>query len=96
MRPSALVHQNIDRVREVISRFPVCNPRLFGSTARGDDRPDNDVDILVDPLPQTTFFDLAELEMELERTLGCKVQISTPGGLAPDVAERVEPDLRPM
>jgi hypothetical protein len=96
MKPSALIHQHIASVREVISRFPVRNPRLFGSAARGDDRPDSDVDILVDPLPQATLYDLADLEMELERVLGCKVQIQTPGGLAADVKERVRPDLRPM
>jgi predicted nucleotidyltransferase len=96
MKPSALIRQHMDSVREVISRFPVRNPRLFGSAARGDDGPESDVDILVDTLPETTFYDLADLEMELERLLGCKVQVQTPGGLAADVAERVRPDLRPM
>ncbi len=96
MKPSALIHRHIYSVRAVIARFPVRNPRLFGSAARGDDGPDSDVDILVDPLPETTFYDLADLEMELEQLLGCKVQIQTPGGLAADVAERVRPDLRPM
>jgi predicted nucleotidyltransferase len=96
MKPSALIHQHIDSVREVISRFPVRNPRLFGSAARGDDHPGSDIDILVEPLPETTFYDLAALEMELERVLGCRVQVQTPGGLAADVAERVRPDLRPV
>src|ERR1700682_5310871 len=58
MRPSTLLQQHIDQVREATSRYPVHNPRLFGSSARGDDRQDSDVDILVDPLPQTTFYDL--------------------------------------
>jgi uncharacterized protein len=96
MRPSALVRQHLDQVKKVISHYPVRNPRLFGSSARGDDRPDSDVDILVDPLPQTTLYDLAELELELERILGCKVDVRTPGELAPEVAERVASDLRPM
>jgi len=96
MKPSALIHQHIDSIREVLSRYPVRNPRLFGSAARGDDRPDSDIDILVDPLPEATFYDLADLEMELERILGCKVEVQTPGGLPADVAERVQADLRPM
>ena len=96
MRPSALVRQRIGQVREAISHYPVRNPRLFGSSARGDDRQDSDIDILVDPMPQTTFYDLAELEIELEQILGCKVDVRTPGELAPEVAARVAPDLRPM
>jgi uncharacterized protein len=96
MRPSTLLQQHIDQVREAISRYPVRNPRLFGSSARGDDRQDSDIDILVDPLPQTTFYDLADLEMELEDILGCKVDVRTPRELALEVAERVAPDLRTM
>lgn len=98
MRPSALVRQHIVQMKEAISHYPVRNPRLFGSSARGDDRQDSDVDILVDPLPQTTLYDLAELELELEleSILGCKVDVRTPGELAPEVAERVASDLRPM
>jgi predicted nucleotidyltransferase len=96
MRPSTLLQQHIDQVQEAISRYPVRNPRLFGSSARGDDRQDSDVDILVDPLPQTTFYDLADLEIELEDILGCKVEVRTPRELAPEVAERVAPDLRTM
>ena len=96
MRPSVLVRQHIDQVKKAISHYPVRNPRLFGSSARGDDRQDSDVDILVDPLPQTTLYDLAELELELESILGCRVDVRTPGELAPEVAERVASDLRPM
>lgn len=96
MRPSDLVRQRIDQVKKAISHYPVRNPRLFGSSARGDDRQGSDVDILVDPLPHTTLYDLAELELELESILGCKVDVRTPGELAPEVAERVASDLRPM
>lgn len=96
MTPSAVVRQNLERVKNTIARYPVRNARLFGSSARGDDRPDSDVDILVDPEPQTTLYDLADLELELEALLGCKVDVRTPGDLAPEVADRVARDLRPM
>jgi uncharacterized protein len=36
---------------EVLSRYGASNPRLFGSVARGDARPDSDVDLLVDLEP---------------------------------------------
>ncbi len=94
MRPSTLLRQRIGRVKDAIAHYPVRNPRLFGSSARGDDRRNSDIDILVDPEPQTTLYDLAELEMELEEILGCKVDVRTPGDLAPEVARRVAVDLQ--
>jgi predicted nucleotidyltransferase len=96
MKPSASLSKNLDRVLEAISRYPVRNPRLFGSAARGEDAETSDLDILVEPDAHTTFYDLAELEMELESILGCRVEVLTPGGLAPDVRERMMSDLRPM
>jgi hypothetical protein len=36
-------------VRAVIARYPVANPRIFGSVARGEDEEGSDLDLLVDP-----------------------------------------------
>ena len=38
----------------------------------------SDLDILVDPLPHTTLFDLGGLQVELEQMLGVKVDVLTP------------------
>jgi predicted nucleotidyltransferase len=50
------------------------------------------------PRPQSSesasFYDLARLELELESILGCKVDVLTPAGLAPDIADRTISDLR--
>jgi predicted nucleotidyltransferase len=70
------------------------NPRIFGSTARGDDAEGSDLDILIEAPPGTTLYDLARVE--LESVLGCKVEVLTRGFLAPDVAESVETDLAPI
>ena len=96
MTPSQLLSKHMGEVRRAMSRYPVRNPRVFGSAARGEDGETSDLDILVDAQHGTTFYDLARLEMELESILGCRVQVLTPGDLAPEVADRVRPDLRPM
>ncbi len=72
------------------------NPRLFGSVARRDDSSESDLDIIVDVLPGTTLYDLAETEIAVERLLGCKVEVLTAGFLAPDVALRAERDMIPL
>ncbi len=88
-RPSVALHANSDRVIEILSRFDVENPRVFGSVARNEDDETTDLDILVDPGEALTLFDLARLESELSEALGCKVEVVTPGSLADDVARNV-------
>jgi uncharacterized protein len=96
MRPSISLEKNRDRVREVLQRFGMANPRNFGSAARGEDNAASDLDILVDAPTGTSLYDLAAVEVELEAILGCKVEALTKGFLAPDIAERAEADLLPI
>jgi len=70
-------------------RFPVANPRIFGSVLHGTDTEGSDLDLLVDALPGATLFDLGNLLEELEDLLGVTVDLLTPGDLPPNVRNRV-------
>jgi uncharacterized protein len=96
MRPSVSIARHRGQVREILERHRMGNPRIFGSTARGDDADGSDLDILIEAPPGTTLYDLARVELELESVLGCKVEVLTKGFLAPDVAEDAEADLAPI
>src|SRR3954449_6278292 len=96
MRPSISLKNNRSGVREVLQRFGMTNPRVFGSAARGEDTDNSDLDILIDAPPGTSLYDLAAVEVELETILGCKVEVLTKGFLAPDVARRAEIDHLPI
>ena len=96
MKPSVSIAKHRDQVREILERHRMGNPRIFGSTARGDDAEGSDLDILIEAPPGTTLYDLARIELELESVLGCKVEVLTSGFLAPDVAERAEADFAPL
>jgi len=50
MRPSEALAKHRDEVLAIIARYPVTNPRIFGSVARGDDVEGSDVDILCELL----------------------------------------------
>ena len=63
MRPSISLHNNRDRVREVLRRFGMVNPRIFGSVARGEDNDASDLDILVDASTGMSLYDLAAVEI---------------------------------
>lgn len=81
MKPSVVLDQNRNAIREAASRFRTGNLRVFGSVLRGDDRDGSDLDLLVDPLPGATLFDLGGLQVELEELLGVHVDLLTPGDL---------------
>ena len=83
MRPSLALKANADRVIANLSRFDVRNPRTFGSMARAEDGDQSDLNILVDPGEELTFFDLARLERELSAVLGCRVEVTTPSAPRP-------------
>lgn len=55
--------------------------RLFGSVARGEESPSSDVDLLITLEPGRTLLDLARLEADLERVLGCRVDVVTEAAL---------------
>jgi uncharacterized protein len=92
MRPSEALAKHRDEVLRIIARYPVSNPRVFGSAARGDDAEGSDLDLLVDRYGPMTFFDLFRLEDEISAVVGCPVEIAT--GLKPYAMATVAVDLR--
>jgi predicted nucleotidyltransferase len=77
------------RILEAARSRGAQNVRVFGSIARGDQRPDSDVDFLVDFEPGRSLLDLTGLMLDLEATLGCKVDVVSSRGLRPRLAEQV-------
>jgi uncharacterized protein len=64
---------------------------LFGSSVRGDRRPDSDVDVLIDIAPDMRFslLDLVGVKDFLEDRLGRSVDVVTKEGLEPLIRDRV-------
>lgn len=69
------------------------NARVFGSVARGDDRPDSDLDLLVELPAGTGLLRIARIEAELEAILGTRVDLVSAASLKPGARERVRQDL---
>jgi len=59
----------------VLRRYGVTRAALFGSAARGDMRPDSDVDILVQMPKNARLLDVLGLQTELEETLSRPVDL---------------------
>jgi predicted nucleotidyltransferase len=63
--------------------------RVFGSVARGDARPDSDLDLLVAMDDGRSLLDLIGLGQDLEELLGRKVDVVSESGLSVHVRDRV-------
>ncbi len=64
-----------EEILALAAQYDAVNVRIFGSVARGDDRPDSDVDFLVDVQRQWSLFDHIGLIQDLEDLLGRKVDL---------------------
>jgi len=96
MRPSQALSQHRDAVCQAAARYRVANPRVFGSALHGHDVEGSDLDLLVDPLPGTTLFDLGGLQDELQTLLGVSVDVLTPKDLPPKFRDAVVQEARPL
>jgi len=70
---------------------------VFGSYARGESIPDSEVDLLValrpsEKRPRLGLFEVIRLEKELEKKLGCAVDLVTEEGLSPRIRSNVKKD----
>jgi len=96
MKPSDSFQAHRQALREIIARYGVVRPRVFGSAARGDDHEGSDLDLLVEPAPTTTLFTLAALQIDAERLLGVPVDVLTPKSLPRASRERILKEAIPV
>lgn len=96
MRPSQALNQHREAVCLAAARYRVANPRVFGSALHGNDREGSDLDLLVDPLPGTTLFDLGGLQDELQELLGVSVDVLTLKDLPAKFRDVVAQEARPV
>lgn len=81
MKPSQALSIHRDAVRKIVESHCAGNARVFGSSAKGTDTEDSDLDILVDPTQDATLFDIGAIRFELRSLLGVPVDVLTPDAL---------------
>jgi predicted nucleotidyltransferase len=89
------LRQHADAVRRIANLHGAEDVRVFGSVARGDDRVDSDIDLLVRLRPGVSLLDLVELTDELEGLFGRTVDVVSEAGLR-DSDERIRTEAVPL
>lgn len=96
MRPSEALSLHRTRIREIALSHRVSGVRVFGSALRGDDVAGSDLDLLVEPTPQTTLLDIGAIRFELKKLLGLEVDVLTPNGLPASFRAQVLREAMPV
>jgi predicted nucleotidyltransferase len=81
MKPSEALATHRKQICEIVSAHHASNARVFGSVAAGTDTEISDLDILIDPMPEMTLFDIGAIRFKLKQLLGVSVDVLTPKAL---------------
>lgn len=84
------------RLADLCRRYRVRELAVFGSAARGEMRPDSDIDLLVEFLPdaEADLVDHAGLMLDLSQLLARKVDLVSKKGLKPLIRASVLAEAR--
>ncbi len=96
MKPSLALETQREAIRHIVASHRARNPRVFGSVARGEDTENSDLDLLVDPTPDTSLLDIGAIRHELLVLLGVPVDVLTPKALPERFRASVIAEARPV
>ena len=83
------VMQTLSQHRGELEAFGVSRLAIFGSFARGEERPDSDVDILVEFSAPVGLFEFVRVQRYLQGLLGRSVDLATPDALRAEMRESI-------
>jgi len=84
-----MVNFDQDRLADLCQKHGATRLRLFGSAARGEERPDSDIDIIVDFKGPVGFLKMIRFENALSEFFGRPVDLLTEPGLSPFIRDSV-------
>lgn len=86
-RPSLPLAEHADAITAAAARRGLTNVRVFGSTVRGEDGYDSDIDLLVTPGPGADLFDIALFTDEVRHLTGFPVDVIADTSRSPSLQD---------
>ena len=86
-KESVRLHRS--EILSVARQYGATSLKIFGSVLRGDEKDSSDVDFLVEMEPSRSLLDLGGLQFELQKLLGCRVDVVTEKGLHWFIRDRI-------
>ncbi|MFQ5532195.1 MAG: nucleotidyltransferase family protein [Candidatus Nanoarchaeia archaeon] len=76
------------KIIQILKKNKIKKAGIFGSYARGDQKKNSDIDILVEP-PKGIGFGFAGIEIQLSKELNKKVDLVSYNGLSPYLKDKI-------
>ena len=86
------IYNNI--IREICKRNDITFLGLFGSTARGDDKSESDVDLMVRFTERKSLLDIVRIEREFAEAVGAEVDLLTEASINKYLRKQILSDLK--
>ena len=87
---------NNDKVSALCDQYHVKTLRVFGSVARGDAGINSDIDLLATFSKPVSLLQMVQLERELSRAMGRKVDLLTSKSVSPYLRSKILKESRPI
>ncbi len=83
-----------DAIISFMARHGAERVGVFGSYARGEARPDSDLDLMVWFSDPKSLLGMIRLERELSELVGVKIDLLTEGAISPYLIDRIKRELK--
>lgn len=90
------VRMQREKIYEIAKRYGVENVRVFGSVARGEERPDSDIDFLVHMQEGKSAFDMIHFKHDVEELFSRHVDVVSDKGLHWYIKDRILNEAKPV
>ncbi len=82
-----------NKIAQILKEQGATKVAVFGSYARGEERPESDIDVIVEFSERKSLLELVKIERELCETLGIKVDLLTEKSISPYLIDTVRQQM---
>jgi len=79
-----------EKISSFLKKEGAIKVAIFGSYARGEERPESDIDVLIEFSETKGLLTMVRIERELSEFLGIKVDLLTEGSISPYLIEGIK------
>jgi len=83
----------LEKIAQALKEQGATKVAIFGSYARGEERPESDIDVIVEFSERKSLLELVKIERELYETLGIKVDLLTEKSISPYLIDIVRQEM---